>query len=92
MWIKDRKLFHSFYQKPTKTPYVLMARSAMATQQKFQILCNELIRMWRIERVDGEEEKEKEAKDRVLSPSKDNSEGEGKEEVDGERVLVQKEA
>ena len=43
-WISEDKISHSFFQKPMKTPYVLMAKSAMALQQKFQILSNDLTR------------------------------------------------
>ena len=42
MWIKEGVITHSYFQKPTKTPYVLMANSAMALQSKLQILGNEL--------------------------------------------------
>ena len=35
---------HTYYQKPTKTPYVIMSRSGASTQQKIQILSNELAR------------------------------------------------
>ena len=45
MWISsDNKIRHSFYQKPMKTPFVLMERSGTSYQQKFQILTNELTR------------------------------------------------
>ena len=40
----DQTLNHCYYQKEIKTPYVIMARSGMATQQKLQILANELTR------------------------------------------------
>ena len=43
-WLSNGVISHSFYQKPMKTPYVLMARSAMAQQQKYQILSNDLTR------------------------------------------------
>ena len=39
MWIRnDNKIIHSYYQKPMKTPYVLMERSGTSYHQKFQIL------------------------------------------------------
>ena len=41
---QDNTINHCYYQKPVKTPYVIMARSSMATQQKIQILANELTR------------------------------------------------
>ena len=45
LWLNEEmELCHSYYQKPTKTPYVLMERSGMAYHQKFQILSNELCR------------------------------------------------
>ena len=37
-------IIHTYYQKPMKTPFILMEASAMADQQKYQILTNELIR------------------------------------------------
>ena len=44
IWLDNGKIRHSNYQKPMKTPYVLMQKSAMSSQQKFSILSNELIR------------------------------------------------
>ena len=44
MWLEPDGIKHSYYQKPMKTPLVLMERSAMAFQQKIQILTNELNR------------------------------------------------
>ena len=45
MWVTEtNKIEHSFFQKPMKTPLVLMERSGMANQQKYQILSNELTR------------------------------------------------
>ena len=45
LWINEiGELNHTYYQKPMKTPLVLMARSAMSSQQKVQILSNELTR------------------------------------------------
>ena len=41
---QDGTINHSYYQKQVKTPYVIMARSSMSTQQKIQILSNELTR------------------------------------------------
>ena len=37
-------LNHTYFQKEMRTPYVVMSRSAMSTQQKLQILSNELTR------------------------------------------------
>ena len=44
LWLEKGKVHHSYYQKPMKTPYILMARSAMSYQQKMQINSNELTR------------------------------------------------
>ena len=44
MWISGEKIFHSYFQKEMRTPLVIMERSGMATQQKFQILSNDLNR------------------------------------------------
>ena len=41
---KDQTINHSYFQKPMKSPLVIMARSGMGTQQKIQILANELTR------------------------------------------------
>ena len=41
---QEQTINHTYYQKPMKTPLVVMARSGMATQQKIQILANELTR------------------------------------------------
>ena len=39
IWQEDMgTLNHSYFQKDMKSPYVIMSRSAMATQQKIQIL------------------------------------------------------
>ena len=37
-------IIHTYFQKPMKTPFILMECSAMGEQQKHQILTNELIR------------------------------------------------
>ena len=51
MWLnKDNKIQHTYFQKPTKTPYVIMERSGVSYHQKFQILSNELVR--RLSNVD----------------------------------------
>ena len=39
---QDQSIDHTYYQKPMKTPLVIMARSGMSVQQKIQILANEL--------------------------------------------------
>ena len=44
VWIENNKIRHSYYQKPMKTPFVLMSRSGMSYRQKFQILTNDLSR------------------------------------------------
>ena len=41
---KDQTINHTYFQKAMKTPLVVMARSGMATNQKIQILSNELTR------------------------------------------------
>ena len=41
---KKGKINHSYYQKPTKTPFIIMSRSAAPQQQKIQVLSNELTR------------------------------------------------
>ena len=40
----DGKVNHTYYQKPMKTPFMVMSRSAAPKQQKFQVLSNELTR------------------------------------------------
>ena len=42
--ILEGKISHSYYEKEMKTPYQVMARSAMGKQSKISILSNELIR------------------------------------------------
>ena len=44
MWLTQDGVKHSYYQKPMKTPLVLMERSGISHKQKFQILTNELNR------------------------------------------------
>ena len=44
MWMKENKIYHTYYQKPMRTPLVIMERSAISNQQKFSILGNELCR------------------------------------------------
>ena len=45
LWLEKRGLLnHSFFQKPMKTPLVLMAQSAMSDNQRHSILAQELIR------------------------------------------------
>ena len=41
MWLTETGVKHSYFQKPMKTPLVLMERSGMSYQQKFQILSKE---------------------------------------------------
>ena len=54
---------HSYFQKPMKTPYVIMARSAMASHQKYQILSNELTR--RISNINTEVVEHKEVLEKI---------------------------
>ena len=45
IWQEENGIInHTYFQKPTKTPYVIMSRSGAATQQKIKILSNELAR------------------------------------------------
>ena len=45
MWLEEGGVVnHSYFQKPQKTPLVIMAKSAMSQQQKLQILANDLTR------------------------------------------------
>ena len=44
MWLEDEEINHSYYQKPMKTPFVIMKRSAVSQHQKIQILSNEIVR------------------------------------------------
>ena len=44
MWMEENKIKHTYFQKPMRTPLVIMERSAMSSQQKFSILGNELCR------------------------------------------------
>ena len=44
LWLENNKLRHHYYQKPMRTPFTVMKRSAMAQQQRFSILSNEGIR------------------------------------------------
>ena len=41
---EDGSINHTYYQKPIKSPYVIMERSSMSKQQKLQILANEMTR------------------------------------------------
>ena len=41
---KEGFLTHTYFQKPMKTPFILMADTAMGDKQRFAILSNELIR------------------------------------------------
>ena len=44
LWMSDNKIRHFYFQKEMKTPFVIMERSGIWYQQKFQILTNELVR------------------------------------------------
>ena len=44
LWVKDNQIHHSFYEKPTRTPLLIMENSGMAEHQKISILSNDLIR------------------------------------------------
>ena len=58
LWLEKGKIHHSYYQKPMKTPYILMARSAMSYQQKMQINSNELTRRLSNIRIESVNQKE----------------------------------
>ena len=60
LWMEKEtgKVHHSYFQKQMKTPFILMARSAMCNHQKIQINSNELTRRLfniNIESVDRKE-------------------------------------
>ena len=42
--IVNGQVIYSYYEKPMKTPYLVMERSALGEQQKHAIMSNELIR------------------------------------------------
>ena len=44
IWIIDGIIYHTYYEKPMKTPFTVMQRSAMSEHQKMSILSNELVR------------------------------------------------
>ena len=44
LWLVNGYLLHSYYEKPMRTPYVIMRRSAMSEHHRISILANELIR------------------------------------------------
>ena len=45
LWLEtDGTINHSYFQKPMKTQYITMKRSAMAQTQKMSILSNEMVR------------------------------------------------
>lgn len=56
----DGQIVHTYFEKPMKSQLVLMERTAMGEQQKYQILSNELIRrlskispkIWKKEKID----------------------------------------
>ena len=56
--MKDGTLNHSYFQKAMKTPFVVMARSAVPVQQKIQILGNELTRRLSNVNLKGVEQEE----------------------------------
>ena len=44
MWLSEGRVYHSYYQKEMRASLVIMERSTMTTDQKFQILSNEFNR------------------------------------------------
>ena len=52
LWLEEGQITHSYFQKPMKTPFVIMERSAMSYQQKMEILSNETAR--RLTNIDHE--------------------------------------
>ena len=44
LWLVAGIILHSYFEKPMRTPFVVMKRSAMGEQQRISILSNELIR------------------------------------------------
>ena len=64
MWITEKnQIHHSYFQKPMKTPFVLMERSGTSYQQKFNILTNELTR--RLSNIQRETIPQEEIKDKI---------------------------
>ena len=62
MWLTGEQVSHSYFQKPMKTPLVIMERSGMSSQQKYQILANDLTRRLSNILVDSVEKSEIESK------------------------------
>jgi hypothetical protein len=44
IWLEGRQIMNSYYQKEMKSPYLLMDKSTMFSQQKLSIISNELMR------------------------------------------------
>ena len=44
IWMIDGILYHTYFEKPMKTQFTVMQRSAMSEHQKMSILSNELVR------------------------------------------------
>ena len=44
IWMVDGIIFHSYYEKPMKTQYTILQRSAMGEHQRMAILSNEMVR------------------------------------------------
>ena len=45
LWLEDSgEINHNYYQKPMKTAYMIMKRSAISQHQKISILSNEVVR------------------------------------------------
>ena len=44
LWISEGILLHSYYEKPMRSSYVILQKSALGEQQRMSILSNELIR------------------------------------------------
>ena len=44
IWFENFLINHTYYQKPMKSPFLIMNRSAMGDHQRAAILANELVR------------------------------------------------
>ena len=52
LWLERGEIRHTYFEKPMKTPFLLMKRSAMSQHQRCAILANELVR--RLSNIDVE--------------------------------------
>ena len=62
---KEGYLVHTYFQKPMKTPFVIMAKSAMGDHQRYSILTNELIR--RLSTIDTDYVKHEQIQENIRS-------------------------